>query len=110
MLLIKRIIILTTVLTSILVTAPFAQASMVTTPEVIARSERDQMLTLLKREDVQQQLVERGIDPQAALARVNQLTNEELEQLDGRISALPAGSGVSNVELLLIIIILILVL
>jgi hypothetical protein len=51
-----------------------------------------------------------GIDPLTAKARVSQMTDEEVAQLNGRIAELPAGAGVSTTHLLLIIIIIILIL
>ncbi|MDH5784622.1 MAG: PA2779 family protein [Chromatiales bacterium] len=86
------------------------QAAMVSTDDAMAGPQRQQLVEMLERQDVQQQLVAMGVDPANALARVDQMTVEELVQLNGQIEQLPAGAGVGTLELLLIIIILILIL
>ena len=88
----------------------FAHAGMVGTDQVLQIQNRVQLAEILDREDVQKQLIQLGVDPTAARARVEHMTDAEVAQLNGRIAGLPAGAGVSNTELLLIIIILILVL
>ena len=87
-----------------------AQAAMVGTSDILPDTTRTELLDTLQRKDVQQQLTEMGVDPDNAIKRVDSMTNEEIAKLSSQIETLPAGSGVSNVELLLIIIILILVL
>jgi type IV secretory pathway component VirB8 len=86
------------------------QAAIITNSEVLTDSKRTQLVNLLERKDVQQQLIEHGVDPKASLARVNQMTDEQISQLNGHIDELTAGAGVSTIELLLIIIILIIIL
>lgn len=86
------------------------EASMVSTADVMSQSDRTQLVNMLEREDVQHQLIELGVDPASALNRVNQMTDEEVAQLNGQIVNLPVGAGVSTVDLLLIIIIILLVL
>lgn len=87
-----------------------AQAAMVTTADALGPMQREQLVELLERQDVQQQLVEMGVDPADALARVDQMTPEELAQLNGQIAQLPAGAGTTGlIQLLLIIIIIILI-
>lgn len=87
-----------------------ALAGMVGTSEILQPSDQVQIVNMLEREDVQLQLIELGVDPASAQARVSQLTNAEVSQINGRLAELPAGAGVGTVELLLIIIILILLL
>jgi hypothetical protein len=87
-----------------------AQAAIVGTTDVLTDTKRAQLVRELEREDIQQQLIEMGVDPESAAKRIGNMTDEELTQLDGQLSALPAGAGFSNVELLLIIIIIILIL
>lgn len=84
------------------------QASMVETTEMLLQSERVELITLLEREEVQQQLIELGVDHEAALARVNQMTHEEIATLNGKITDLPAGAGVSTIDLLLVILLIVL--
>ena len=83
-----------------------AQAAMETTASALGGADRAQLTTMLEREEVQQQLVEMGVDPADALARVDQMTDEEVLQMNEKIAELPAGAGVSTVSLLLIIILI----
>lgn len=85
-----------------------ANAALVSTSDLLEGQSREQLIERLEREDVRAQLVERGVDPQTALKRVESMTNEEVAQLNGQIDALPAGGDLSTIELLLIIIIIIL--
>ncbi len=84
------------------------QAEMVSTYEVLHQRERAQLVDMLEREDVQEQLIAQGVDPASALTRVYQMTDDEVAQLNGQISELPVGAGIGTVPLLLIIIIIIL--
>ena len=74
-----------------------AQAKMVTTDQVIERADpaddRQRVESFLLREDVQRQFVLLGIDPQEAASRVASLSNEEIQQIAGRLDELPAGEG-----------------
>jgi len=85
------------------------QAEIVGTSELLHSTDRAQIVQTLERKDVQQQLINFGVDPASAVDRVNKMTDAEIAQVNGRLAKLPAGAGVSTVELLLIIIILILV-
>lgn len=87
-----------------------AQAAMVSTPDILSQEERSQLATMLERNDVQKQLMEFGVDAEQALNRVEQMTDEEVALLNGKLAELPAGAGVNTTELLLIIILLILIL
>lgn len=82
-------------------------AGMVDTSELLLHSERSQWVDMLEREDVQQKLMEMGIDHELSVSRVNQMTNEEIAQLNDHFSELPVGAGLTTVELLLIIILII---
>jgi hypothetical protein len=88
-----------------------AQASMVSTADIVSQKEqRAQLVNMLKREDVKNQLMEMGVDYTSARERVEQMTDKELDELNGKLADLPAGAGVSTTNLLLIIILLILLL
>ena len=82
---------------------------MVSTEGAIGKVDRAQFVTTLEREDVQQQLMEMGVDPADALERVAKMTDQEIAELNGKIAQLPAGAGINTVELLLIIILIILI-
>jgi hypothetical protein len=74
-----------------------AQAKMVTTDQVIEQSapsdDRALVRDFLMREDVQQQLTQLGVDPEEAARRIASLSDEEVQQIAGRLDELPAGEG-----------------
>ena len=49
---------------------------------------------LVNREDVRQELVALGVDPDDAAARIAALTPSELSMIQGQIDSLPAGANV----------------
>lgn len=108
MFLIKKSVLLLSVLGILFLSIASAQAAMVSTSEILLQSERTQLVNMLEREDVQQQLVELGVDPESSLKRVEHMTAEELALLNGRISELPAGAGIGTTDLLIIIILILL--
>jgi hypothetical protein len=63
-----------------------------------------------QRQQVELQLIELGVDPDEAIERVSQMTDQQISSLQGQIADLPAGAAVSNIELLLIVLIVILLL
>ena len=85
-----------------------ADAAMVDTAEILSASDKAELVDALERQDVRQELLALGVDPEDALARIDQMTNEEIAELKGNIGELPAGADIGVVELLLIIIIIIL--
>jgi hypothetical protein len=74
-----------------------AQAKMVTTDQVLEHadpaSDRERVESFILREDVQKQLVLLGINSEEAASRVASLSNEEIQQIAGRLDELPAGEG-----------------
>ncbi len=86
-----------------------AQAAMVRTDEVIARtaSVQDRVRDLLARQDVRDALTARGVDPRQVDARVNALTDDEAQMLAQRIDQLPAGGEIIGVLFAIFIILLI---
>jgi hypothetical protein len=92
-----------------------AQAALVSTDKVVAKSEieadRMRIVALIMRQDVQQQLQAEGVDPNEALARVATLSDIEIRQIAARIDSMPAGQGVVEtlVGALLIVFIVLLV-
>ncbi len=75
-----------------------AQAAMVTTPEVLVAPDRAHLISALQGQNVQQQMIKMGVDPVAAMKRVNQMTEAEIVALQGKIDQLPAGAGLSTIE------------
>ena len=77
---------------------PATQAAMVTTSEVIrtgaATAARTQLQTNLLRTEVQQALIEQGVNPQDVQARIDSLSDDEATQLASEIDVAPAGGDV----------------
>jgi hypothetical protein len=105
----KKLGLLIGLLSMLLMLVTPVQAGMVGTEEILHQQDRTQLARMLERDDVQQQLIELGVDPVSARARINQMTEEEVAQLNGRLAELPAGGNIGTVEILLIIIIILLV-
>jgi hypothetical protein len=74
-----------------------ASAAVISTQQVMAIETRDAQISELQarlaRDDVRQALVELGVDPQQAHARVASLSEQELAQLGGQLDSLPAGGN-----------------
>lgn len=88
-----------------------AQASLVSTDEMLAGSEtvaaRERVDRFLARDDVRQALQAQGVSPQAAAERVQAMTDAEVEQLAGRIDQAPAGGDVLGVLFTVFIVLLV---
>lgn len=72
---------------------PPAWADIVTTEQISASVERDRVKNFLDRADVRSQMQSLGVDPAAARERVDALTDQEVNELAGRIDQLPAGGA-----------------
>ncbi|WP_194755495.1 PA2779 family protein [Aliidiomarina indica] len=88
-----------------------ANADIVATHEVVAEQQsglnRAQLTEQLQREDVREQLVRFGVDPEEAIARVASMTDQEVMELTAGIEQMPAGAGVSvSVSVILIAILI----
>jgi hypothetical protein len=74
---------------------PAANAAMVGTEAVVsaaqAQQDRERVLNTLNRDDVKAQLVARGVDPAQVQARLESLTDEEVQTLAANMDQLPAG-------------------
>ncbi len=68
----------------------------------------DHINEVLARESVQNTLVAYGVDPADASARVDALTDTELQTLEQQLEQLPAGSGVVEVVGIVAIVLVIL--
>jgi len=79
-----------------------AQAALITTDRVIGNQvigdavqhERRKVDAFLQRQDVRDQMVAFGVDPDEAQIRVASLSDREIGQIAGQIDRLPAGQGV----------------
>jgi hypothetical protein len=98
---------------SVLPVLQSANAAIVPTGAAIEIADRQQQIeridAVLARENVQSLLVDLGVDPADASARVRALTDAELATLDDQLAELPAG-GVGFVELVGIVAIVLIVL
>ncbi len=72
-----------------------AQASIVGTEAIVsvaqAQQDRTQIMNLLERKDIQEQLMSHGVTAEQAKARVDSLSDAETHALAGQLSTLPAG-------------------
>jgi len=88
-----------------------AYAAMVGTTTVLQQAQqqidRAAILEMLDREALSAKLVELGVDPVAARARVAALTDEEIGQLNQRLAEMPAGGDVLGIVLLLFLVFII---
>jgi hypothetical protein len=78
-----------------------AYAGIVSTQEATATAgtaaERDKVVAFLARDDVRKSLEEQGVNPQAAIDRVNTLTDHEVVQLAANIDHAPAGGDILGI-------------
>jgi hypothetical protein len=74
-----------------------AHGGLVTTDQLVehraAVSERERLAAILLRDDVRQQMEALGVDRDEAIARLASLSDQEVEQIAGRINELPAGEN-----------------
>lgn len=93
-------------------TAFAAPAGMVSTQQLVQESRVDQQRVqvndFLSRADVQAQLEARGVDVASAKARIASLSPAELASLSAQIDQLPAGEGVLETVLFLLVIFMLL--
>ncbi len=105
---IATLLVATTSLTSLPLTA---QAGIVPTDEVLPQSaaavHRERVSSFLARDDVRQALQAQGVSPQAAAERVQAMSDNEIEQLAGRIDQAPAGGDVLGVLFTVFIVLLV---
>ena len=82
-----------------------AMAAMIGTETIIEASQgqeaRDRINERLERDDVRQALINQGIDPREARARIDGLSDVEAMAVADKLDQLPAGSGA--LEALLIV-------
>lgn len=89
-----------------------APAGMVSTQQLTQQvqldSQRASLTRFLSRDDVQGQLMARGVEIADAQARVQNMTAAELSMLSAQIDELPAGEGVLETVLFLLVIFMLL--
>ncbi len=89
-----------------------AQAAMVGNAQLLHQAQqqvtRERVINFLDRADVQQQLVNLGVDPADARARVARMSDSEIAQLSANMDQQPAGGdSIVGIVLLLFIIFII---
>lgn len=85
----------------------FAQAGMIGTDQVASvasQADRNTVLQFLGRADVTNQLQSLGVDPATVKDRVAAMTDQEVQQLAGKIDSMPAGGDTLGVVLLLLVV------
>ena len=88
-----------------------AQAGIVSTDEVLAvtqqSSSRERVTNFLLRDDVRKALQEQGVSGDAAVQRVQAMSDVEVAQLAGRIDQAPAGGDVLGLLFTIFIVLLV---
>ena len=83
------------------------QAAMISTPDVIQSQQsaydREQLSSMLERDDVQQQLLSMGVAPETVQERVNSMTDFEIAQLNEQINDMPAGGILGAIVLIFVV-------
>lgn len=72
-----------------------------------SQSERERIRTFLDREDVQNELQAQGVDVNTAKARVDALTDEEVQKVAGKLDKMPAGGDVLGILFTIFVILLV---
>ena len=87
------------------------QAAMIGTGQEIGsvEAQRAKVQSFVARADVQSRLAALGVEATAASERVNALTDDEVQQVAGRIDTLPAGGVATEVALAIILILLLII-
>ena len=84
-----------------------ASAEIVTTDRIQIAGDRDKVKDFFDRAEVRARMESMGVDRAAARARVDALTDEEVQNIAGRIDTLPAGGdGIIGVLFAIFIILL----
>ena len=91
---------------------PAAHAGMIGTEAVVNAAQvqqgRERLRQVLSRNDVQTQLMARGVDPAQVQERVESLTDQEVQTLAAKMDQLPAG-GDGALELLVLVLLVLLI-
>jgi len=92
---------------------PAAQAGIVGTEVIVstaqAQLDRTQIMNLLDRKDIQEQLVSHGVTAEQAKARVDSLSDADTHTLAGQLNTLPAGGDSSILGVIVLIFLVLLV-
>ncbi len=72
-----------------------------------AAAEREKIVSFLSRDDIRKSLEDRGVSSQAAIDRVNTLSDAEVQQLAADIDNAPAGADVLGILFTIFVVLLI---
>ena len=91
-----RCFVLVSVLNLIFIQTPFSinQAAIIGTQTTLSKktiTDKSAITAFINRKDVQKAMVAQGINPIEAKARIANLTNNEIQKLNGLLGELPAG-------------------
>lgn len=90
---------------------PAANAAMIGTDAVLhaeqAQQDRARVNDLLSRDDVKQRLLAQGVDTTDVKARIDALSDDEVQLLAQRIDQLPAGGDALGVALFVFVLLLV---
>lgn len=88
-----------------------AYAGIVGTDKVAAsaqsQSEREQIRSYFDREDVRRELQAQGIDANTAKARMDALTDQEVQKIVGKLDSVPAGGDIIGTLFFIFIVLLV---
>lgn len=90
---------------------PNAQAGIISSEQLVssqtAQLERERVRAMFDRQDVREQLQARGVDADAARARVDALTDDEIAAINGKLDSLPAGGDIIGTAVFIFLVLLI---
>lgn len=69
--------------------------------------DKESLLVSMQSDELREQLVAYGVDPEMAEQRVNSLTQAEIDQLNAEFAAQPAGAGVLGAAVTVFIVLVI---
>ena len=91
---------------------PIAQAGIITTESWVQQSEadaqREKVAEMLQRDDVRERMLAMGVDPSHIDARLAGLSDAEVAQLSAHMDEMPAGAGIFEVLLFVLLVFVIL--
>jgi hypothetical protein len=90
--------------------APQVHAGMIATDAAVQNAERNRLATLLERPEVAQQLEKMGISAADAKDRVAAMTDAEVASVSGQVDRLVAAGAMSNTDLIIVLLIVLLIL
>lgn len=70
--------------------------------------DRASLLSALERDEVRRQLIARGVDPDNARQRIAALSDEQVREIGNGIDQLPAGAGVLEILVAVVLVLVIL--